>query len=330
MFKKNFKVCFIFSYILSFELNLFSKEFLSRSLNNYYSKIEELANNYNRPITVLEISSDKPKYIYQIASKYDAKCNIILLNNKNEKKILDKIKSNKFHNIALMCPKTFDHETFETLSRCESFDLVIIDDIIENFETQKERLFNSLLSLGDNIFLHLSWENTSDFLSIKDKKNAKMVYSGNNGVLFFAHLEKTFLDIARFTQYRKPRNPNSSYKIYSDFDKKLFYKDTIENATNYIPGINLITFVMLYGKYPNDEIINKKIKFMETGIPYHNDLMIGNMIVQGDNLVAIDFNDKRRNANMKRCIERALSIFNGDNVRFKDPERRIRDYYKNK
>ena len=57
-----------------------------------------------------------------------------------------------------------------------------------------------------------------------------------------------------------------------------------------------MTFVMLSGVYPTDSMIRSRISSFKTSCLMHNDLVIGNMIVRGDELILIDFDDARRSS----------------------------------
>lgn len=75
--------------------------------------------------------------------------------------------------------------------------------------------------------------------------------------------------------------------------KKLIrvYSNGIYQTTDWIPGINLVTYKVLNGIYPTKEMVIIQLKAFK-GFK-HRDFHIGNLIIQGTNLVAIDGDDLR-------------------------------------
>lgn len=297
--------------------------------DNNQDAISSLIKKYKRPLTILEISENSADYALSACQQYDAICVVLLLHDKNTQSIIETITNNNLKKVVLLQPRNMTYDDFETLGRCEHFDIVIVHDFSYLCGQSYPEYINAFLQLGDFIFLQTNWENMPQLLSLKNKKIVP-VSSNGRGTISLYSTKKKGLELARFTQFNRPRTSNLPYKITSNFEEKLFYKDALEKPIEMVPGINLITFIMLRGKYPTDQMIYNNITAMKKMITYHNDLMVGNMIVQGQKLVPIDFKDKRRNANMDRCIQRALTLFNGDNSRLKNPYGRIQEYYKKK
>ena len=152
--------------------------------------------------------------------------------------------------------------------------------------------------------------------------------TGQGSTIFYSYKKKTQLERARFTQTFKPSEARPTYRITSDFSTKSFSKGPLFKPTPWIHGINMVTFVMCSGVYPTDVMIRKRIAALRNAHLEHNDLVIGNIIMQGDKLIPIDFNDTRRSGNSVSCIAAALQAFHEGNRRLKDPTRWINDYYK--
>lgn len=117
------------------------------------------------------------------------------------------------------------------------------------------------------------------------------------------------------------------YRVISNFKEKFFDKDALDKPLRWVDGINLITFALLKGVYPTDKMIRQQIIKAEKTHSQHNDLVLGNFILQGDRLIPIDVNDKRRDANLNKCIKAALRAFKEGNTRHKNPQQWIRAYY---
>jgi hypothetical protein len=82
---------------------------------------------------------------------------------------------------------------------------------------------------------------------------------------------------------------------------------------------------MLGGVYPdNKRIMDELKKYKEI---HHNDLVVGNFIVQGHNLKPIDFNDSGRRVRTKKSIKIAIELFKNYN-RTKRPQDLLNKYQK--
>lgn len=317
------KYILVFYFLTLFKVNI---------ANNFkpednLEQIMAILKNYKRHTTILEVTDGSESYVLEIAPKFKSVYIILILGN-NYKNILSKIKEHHLHNVVILNPQNLGVEQIETLAKCEHFDVSIIHDFTKHFKDQSHDAFQSFTKMGDYIFFETQKSGVEELMHT-NKNIVKL--NSRHKKLFLLKSEKPSLELARFTQgKRKSYRATQDYKIESDFNKKLFKKKLLENPINWAPGINLVTFVMLYGIHPSNKIIYENIKSMTENIPYHNDLMIGNMVIQGYKLKAIDFKDKRRNANMKKCINRALRVFDKNSSRLKDPYQCMQEYYDKK
>lgn len=321
---KLLKVFFLFLFIFT------------RANSQLGDPIIDLLSKYNRSVTVLEIAkSFNETDLYSLmwaANKKDNITSVVILleDVKNFRRIIAK---NNYNKIMLLEPEDNHPETFRTLSRCEHFDFVIIhDDLYPKIRSIWTNYLNSFYNLGDFVIFEISNKN-GKYLQDKIIKTLKPevrelgVY--NNSKFFIHESGRKGLDIARWNKRHQSEHPDPRYKIISNFKKKLFVKPNGKKL-KWVDGINLSTFVMMRGLYPDDRIISRGLTKMAAHMPYHNDLIIGNIIIQGHKLVPIDFSDKRRNANMNKLLKRAFNVFNGDGRRLKDPQERMRIYSQEK
>lgn len=323
--KSNKFLVFILCSIFIFKNNIANN--IDYSCENNLNHIENLLKNYKRPITILEVTDGSENYTSQIARKFKSVCIILVLGN-NYKKVVSEIKENHLHNVIVLNPNNITCHDLETLSKCEHFDVSIIHNFTKQFADDSYRAFNAFTKLGDYVFFETQ-KRAIEELMHTNKNITKL--NSRDKKLFLLKSEKTKLELARFTQgNRQNYKPSQNYRIESDFTKKLFKKKLLNKPISWIPGINLVTFVMLRGIYPKNQVIYENINAMKENMPYHNDLMIGNMVIQGYKIKAIDFKDKRRNANMAKCIERALNVFNEKSNRLKNPALCMEQYYKRK
>lgn len=307
------------------EKNYAQNESLSAEVHEsgYLPEILDVIKNYKRPITVLEISSTSPTYTFTLASLYKTVCIALLLGGGIQDTIR-KVKEDHYNNITVLAPRNAQYEAFFTLSRCEHFDVVIVHDISQQLRTSGTKFVEALTKLGDHVFIEASY---SKFQNALKKKKIPQIASQGESELYLSSKPKTSLDIARFTQRDRPVSATPKYHIKSTFTEKTFNKKGLKQPIKWVDGINLVTFAMLKGVYPEDGQIRKQVAAMKRSHPDHNDLVLGNIIVQGDTLIPIDLNDSRRDADLHRCITSALRAFQDGNLRHRNPEKWIRDYY---
>jgi len=322
-------------YIIFLFFNLLTTLLLAKF--SYSDNILKLINRYKRPITVLEIGGKSTPYIFYlndiIESKNGVYISLFLDDLSLCKECIDKIKYKNYVNNIIVQGGHLDYKDWTIFSKCEHIDIVIVNDVYDNYfdYSKLEQVLNSLVKIGEYTFLKLKRSNF-DIINHINLQPKKIIDSKEKNLLMSVYYrKKSFIQLIRWTKKNMAEN---DYFIISNFLTKKFYKNGGKKVTNWIPGINLKTFVMLKGIYPNDYFIYNFFldisKRLGKDIPYHNDLVIGNVIIQGHRLELIDFGDNRRNANTERCIRRALHLFNGDGTRFKDPEERLRQYTKEK
>jgi hypothetical protein len=299
----------------------------SYSVDIYLSAISSFLDNYTRPITILEVGLTSADYALELASKYKGTYALLLM--KDSQQIVDRVREKSYHNVMVLNPKKISAHSFFMLSRCEHIDVVLVHKDIYSALSKNEwqPALDALLTVGDYTFIEITPKHAFLCKKYMDNKLTYVKQRQEDTLLLYTY-QKKGLDIPRWTARTIPVSPTPRYTITSNFNQKLLHKDTVDQPIKWIPGLNLKTFVMLRGIYPTDTIIAHQLRNMTHSLPYHNDLTIGNIIIQGETLVPIDFNDKRRNANMYKWLRRALRLFNGDNSRLKNPAKRVEQYAK--
>lgn len=315
-----------FYLLLSFILwNQFALATLKLTSN--YRHIESLINQYTIDVTVLEIASAQDEiYSFELAKKSNCMCIVVLMNG-GAGPILQRIKKEHIKNIVVLEPHDFDGPMLNALARCEHMDVTIVHDYFEHFGSLWQSTTDILTRLGTHLFVEIAYDHAPHLFNYH-QTSLKMIENRFKQLLFYYETEKKFLEMTRFTQFNKPSNYGSNYEIKSTFSEKLLMKKEPEAVTQWIAGINLITFVMMRGVYPTDDIIRAQIQDFEKAYPYHNDLILGNMIIQGHTIIPIDFDDKRRRANMSNMVRRAVNFFDGSRHRLNNPADKINKHYK--
>lgn len=274
-------------------------------------------------MTVLEIGRSTIEYAFSLASLPKIVWIALMLEG-NVHEVLEHIKNEHLSNVTVLNPRYAQYDVFFNLSRCEHFDIVIVHDIFDLIQSKKEQLIDVFIKLGDYVFFQTGHKEIEGILR---KKRIVQVAVAEQSSLFLSHKPKVSLDIARYTQKDRPVRTHPKYHITSTFTEKLFYKKELEQPTKWVEGINLITFGMLKGIYPDDGAIRRELVGLKKTHADHNDLVLGNIIVQGERLVPIDFHDERRDADCKQCIAAAIHAFKDGNIRHSNPEKWIREYY---
>lgn len=319
------KLACIGLYSITFSLMLAATTF-----NKHDIAITKLLNNYTsqRGVTILEIGIDKCNYVFDLSHKYNSTCVMMYLgalHTPNQFEV-----EQKYPHMVIVNPVTLTVKDLETLVRCEHFDVVIVHGIPSKLKKGHELrqefkvTLDLIMQLGDHTYIELNKYDKD----IKDhllKKNAKLV-SKNNSNLYYLETPKKGLDIARWNcNWMNWQKPLYRYPILSTFDKKHYQKkETEDQHIPWLKGINLSTFVMLRGICPCEATIQKNLNNMRS--IKHNDLIIGNMIVQGKDIIPIDLDDPRWNGNVYKCITAALTVFNNASTRLKNPDEALRFY----
>lgn len=297
--------------------------YLTLQAGSFQAQLDEeiirLTQEYKRKFMVLEIGAQQTPYIFELAKNRNAVC-VALLVEGGQQNSVHSVVSNGYHNIMILAPHKIAHKELETLGKCEHFDIVIVHDCLDYLNFNALRTVDALLSLGDHCFI----AHTAHDLLPHLYKKSKCIKTDHFVAIY---TPKSYLDLARFTQKVQGKSKIKKYKIKSSFTQKIFTKTTKKQPTLWIEGLNLVTFAMLKGIYPADARIRQEIKRIEKFYPEHNDLVLGNIIVQGDSLVPIDMADQRRNADLKHCVTAALGSFKAGNKRLVNPEKWIKNYY---
>lgn len=304
--KQNF---FIFTSILFLQV-------LS-SLNAIDENLINLLNNYSRPFTILEITSHKAEYIFDIAKNYDTTCVLLSLSDRHF--AISESSRVSSDNVVILNPNHFSLEMLETLGRCEYFDLIIVDDLPSKLKLYDSKTINLLLKLGNYLLIKTD---ESNYNKIKDtvRYSGSIVYENYPDSICFFY-DKKGLDIARWNKKHMTSSGFTRYPVESDFEQKNLCKPG-KFKDRWTQGINLMTFVMLEGVFPTHKMIQSSIRKLN-GVK-HSDLILGNMILQGRKIQTID-NDSKYSLKAGRGLEAAIKLFDNPNI-FKNPELAYKDY----
>lgn len=286
---------------------------------NLQAYLEDFLFQFKRPVTVLEITGTQQCNSLSYAHRYKG---VFVLLCQSEKIDTLKKKVQDYSNSVLLHPKEFSTSSLVQLASCEHFDVTLVHDWL--VLDKNPYILGALLTLGDYLIIDVSVGYVDRFLTEEQKE--KIFYQESLGQgkerIYFKNL-KTSLGKARWCMSSNAQSHQPSYTIVSTFTEKKLIKGSHKKTSDWVPGINLVTAIMLNVVYPTNEVLRSNIKkFLSID---HNDPVIGNMIVQGKRVKLIDFDDSRRNADHEKCLKAALKLFTWLH-RPKDPYTAIQKY----
>lgn len=274
----------------------------------YSEALHKILVRYKRPITVLEIGS--AEHVAELVQRNSVTAVTLIPGDS-----LIEIPSSL---LTVLAPQQLTIGQLQKLAQCEHIDVVLVRDLTSVIQVPIATLVGTLINLGEHVFI----EATNRFLKkalVNSTACAQVTES-----LFYSYRAKNSLAYTRFTA----KNPSFvHYEVQSSYQDKQLIKEEGRKGVPWVPGINLVTFIMLNGVCPTDEHIKKQLRSFEKRYPHHNDLVIGNIIVQGTTLIPIDFSDARRNASLKECITAAIQAFDTPG-RHEDPQKWFYGYTK--
>lgn len=286
-----------------------------------YPNIKKILDNYKRPFTVLDIGSSEGYFSLRIATEYPhATCVMI----EGDKSLLlpEICKLNKKLNNVVVLQKFITPQDLKMLGECEHFDLVLAFNVIHQLGDAWQETVDQLLTLGDHILVETPPPGCHTAAHAKNLPliEAYLLQNKHGNVIGQVprygrpgnHTsEQRYSNVHLFQMNKnvllKPTwaSPNTRfYAINSNFQEKTLYKPRIDKTIEWKPGINLWTFKHMNGIYPTQDLIQQEIKRLS--LYPHGDFVPWNMIVQGNNLELIDWDDNNAPDcmhNYQACID---------------------------
>lgn len=280
-----------------------------------HEAVMSLLNKYTRSITTFDFNAHDGHYSFDIAKNRNATCVMLAADEQNM--ALRMSLDHSTHNRIIVLSKKPSLYDLKRLSECEHFDLVLMlhgfDEISEWRET-----FESLCNSGDHCMLLIPLTENEQYpaevvqamRAYLEGRNARLLKvipcTEHESWGLFLHTHKKPFGGRVHWNRRKLLKPGA-YVMKSSFSTKSLYKPTTKKWTSWKPGINLRTFLALKGVYPTQSMVLKELrKFKECK---HNDLTPCNMVVQGKEIILIDYNDPRRRLDPALGFVRLMKVF---------------------
>jgi hypothetical protein len=276
-----------------------------------YPNIKAILDQYKRPVTVLDIGASEGYFSLRISKEYDSTCTMI----EGDKTLLlpQICQLNKADNVVVL-EKFITPQDLSALGECEHFDLVIAFNVVHQLKDQWKETIDALLTLGDHILIETP---PPGCRTSANKENLPLIeeYLGQNkfgkvinqvpryGRPGLPSPDQKYSNVYLFEMHKnvllKPTwgSPNIRfYPVNSTFTEKTIYKPRINRTIDWIKGINLWTFKNLNGVYPFKDQISSEIRRL-SALP-HPDFYPWNMVIQGNHLELIDWDDNNAPGNM--------------------------------
>lgn len=278
-----------------------------RDCEGRYKLIAELCKKFNRPITVLDIGANLGYNSFRLSSEFNCTSVMIEGSEVYHKALLDLIGRQNCSDKLVLLGSRVNLGSLQELSKCEHFDVVLAMRVVHHFHEPFADVIDTIISLGDFIFLELP---TAGEDAVRAKNRVQRELSDHSKVLtnykynkvdeFPIHVGSTMSPMYLVENYKKViRHPfygsprNIQHSVESTFDIKRFVKrDPLkrgELVNEWVPGINLYTYHMLNGLFPDRQKIAEKIKkyTLPSSSPL-TDISPWNFILSGEKVQLID------------------------------------------
>ena len=146
-----------------------------------------------------------------------------------------------------------------------------------------------LIALGDHLILEVP-KSQNHVQQYMIERGAQALAALSTSTVYYLPCNKSSLKRKTWL-----RTLESTITIQSTFTEKKLVKKTPYHknvlTSDWKPGINLITFKMYHGIYPERSTVKKALSAIK--YVWHNDWAMHNMILQGNSLTLIDYGDPR-------------------------------------
>ena len=264
-----------------------------RETESRYELIKSIASQYKRPFTVLDIGANLGYFSIRLTEDFP-NCTVVAIESMYAdwlKKVLSKNESERI----LLLERKFSLDDLKQLAKVEHFDLVLAMSVIHHIPGKFAEVLEAVRNLGDNVIAETATEDRACGQgSVKESfipDDASILGYGKSHLkgpqrpVFLLQQKRTTLP-DRFVGCTRP--DKSEMIIDSDFDSKTMTNR--DETRDWHRGINLKTFRYFGGSRPSKEKIVEMLEPKKPTTPHH-DLNVHNVILQGDDVQIIDFND---------------------------------------
>lgn len=332
--------------------------YAERFLEQRFAIVNSIFSRFHRPITVLDIGSAQGYFSFRGAETYPKSVFVMLEGSNPAYPLISKQVSsicglNSHLDNVIWFDMPIIPEKVHALSSCEHFDVILLLNILHWFPNDWKTLLDAALKMSQvTVFELPPWEenlpktvkdlrfNIHCYLSSIAQEVVEGVPRHNDMSLHtrFYIVENGNHFLIEKNSLLHPLNKKRRHVISCDYKNKTIQKEDCAPPFNsyvkdWIPGVNLITYLMFNGAFPSRVNIAHYVP-VDIG---HKDWMPNNMIVQGKHIFLIDKNDPQNETgeitdvnlysqNRKQSLE--YFILHTQNASWNEIEQAFRDFCK--
>lgn len=283
----------------------------ARECASRYEALKPFLDKYKRPFTVLDIGASQGYFSFRIAHDYPQSTCVMIEGNYNTgggwqtaEQLLDLCRLNTDLSNIVFLKKKISLDDLKNLASCEHFDVVLIFNVIHHMGSAWQEWAKTVFELGDNIVIETPPGKEKTYAQYVDQITAIENYCiGKGGIVLCEtprHTDpsvkaKTFLFEGKKEKLTRAywtgnKTMAKKFKIDSSFDHKILIKSIkgkSDRITDWVPGINLLTFKMMNGSFPEITAIEAALKSLS--LTYHPDPFLWNMCIKGQEIFYIDW-----------------------------------------
>lgn len=285
-----------------------------------YEPIRTLCTRYKRPFTVLDIGACLGYFSFRLASEFN--CVSVMVEAADHyvkalsgpaRPVTDDLISGLMRqqtckNKLLLLNKRLTLDSLQRLSECEHFDVVLALRVVHHFKKPFADVIKVMTSLCDHLFLELP---TPGEPNVRAKGRVKKELADHTKLLsdytyelvgrYPSHVGPALSPMYRVKgsgisivrpYYDSKRKINHTVK--SGFRRKVLVKTEKKSGrgdlrTTWVPGINLRTWHILNGLFPNRKYVANLLKSykLPKGSPL-TDIAMWNFVISGEKVTLID------------------------------------------
>lgn len=259
---------------------------------------KEIKKKYNRPVTVLDIGANFGYFSFRIQEILPGSV-VTLIESKHAKRLVE-LCEKLDADYTIVLDKLINTEELLNLAKCEHFDIVLGLNVLHHIG-DVEQSFSAIEQLGDTVIIETPHPNDEGACG---QKNLESLYnkvmkeyniigefsrhtSNTNSPIGIKHIKKTTTE----RRYWDSKLYQNKILIESTKDQKTIYHIDKNEKKDWIHGINLRTYQYLNGQYPSRKQLVDAVK--KLNLDDHEDVNPWNLILTGNNLIAIDAKDPR-------------------------------------
>lgn len=283
-----------------------------RACEERYALLTPVLDQFERPITVLDLGANIGYFSTRIAEDYAAVCVAI----DRDPELRTALAANNRPDV-LGIVKQLSVQDILDIGKCEHFDVVLAMNVLHHFADPAAALA-AVRTLGDHILIETPLASDTGacgtargkdaiLAGLEDLKGAARIVGwtdshttpGSCRPVYHLRESKTKLDAPYFRSYEQSMPAMRPNSIISNHLTKSLVIPSKNELRPWLPGINLWTFIKLGGGYPNAETLVSAVEHAyfqgreEMGQD-HGDVRPWNFILSGPSTATlIDWNDER-------------------------------------